>query len=106
MGVAATLGACAICERPRPPPPIPRIAFYPDRSTSYQEEEMAPARGERAVQHAYSSAVETTVGEVKTLSGTTRDPMTMCLKAWQDTTHISRAKWREICVRTLAKPNT
>ena len=101
---SATLGACATCDRPRPPPAIPYMNFYPDRASAFDDGAMAPIRVGTDVQHAYSSTVEATVGEAITLSGTMRDPMSMCLKAWEDSTHISKAKWGEICARTLANP--
>jgi len=100
------LGACAVCERPQPVP-IQRIAFYPERATAYYPvTAMAPTRVAASIQHADGRADETTLGEAKTLSGTARDPMAMCLKSWDEDTHIRHERWREICARTQGKPHT
>jgi hypothetical protein len=52
-----------------------------------------------------SAQIETGTRGGKARLGATGHTMPTCMAAWDAKTHITRARWREICARTLVDPH-
>lgn len=52
-----------------------------------------------------AAPVETATRGGKARQGATGQTMPTCMAAWDPMTHITRARWRQICARTLVDPH-
>lgn len=99
--MALTLSACAICDRRQPvAPPVQPIVFYPEREIAYPAAETVPYEAYETVPLEPVST-QSELGDITDSSETPRDTMESCLATWHKDTHITRARWREICARML-----
>jgi hypothetical protein len=108
LGFALPLGACALCERPRPvPPPVQPIKFYPAQPASYDGSyQAAPVGYESGYDFVALRLEESPVGSAKTLNALSVDErMDRCMASWSTSTHIARSRWRQICARTMDIPH-